>query len=252
MQPIGGEAGTATVINEAGVVAGHYEIAVEGPVHLFRYENGVATDRGTSAAGGFPVPLGINAAGTIVGELALPAGSAGESLAFRVRGGSSALEALPDLGGRQSTAVGVNDLEQVVGSSTLPGAPDTWRATLLSAGTLYDLDDAVVAAQGVTLNFASTSTASARCSRWPATRRAELSCVSSGRLSKRVDHGAPVSTRIAHSVVRHFGAIGIRIADPDGGAEDARVTERFPRLHAVLADRPAGDCQANLVFGTCS
>ena len=107
--------------------------AAAGPVHLFRHENGVSTDLGTSAAGGFPVPLGLNATGTIVGELALSAGSAGESLAFRVRGGSSVLEALPDLGGDQSTATGVNDLEQVVGSSTLPAAPDTWRATLLSA-----------------------------------------------------------------------------------------------------------------------
>ena len=94
----------------------------------------LGTDLGTSAAGGFPVPLGINATGTIVGELALPAGSAGESLAFRVRGGSGVLEALPDLGAtRARPQMGVNDLEQVVGSSTLPGAPDTWRRRLLSA-----------------------------------------------------------------------------------------------------------------------
>jgi len=151
VQPIRGQAGTATVINDAGVVAGHYEIAAAGPVHLFRYENGVTTDLGTSAAGGFPMPLGINAAGTIVGVLELPEGSAGEHLAFRVRGGGSALEALPDLGGRWSMALDVNDLEQVVGTSALPGAPDAWRATLLSAGTLYDLNDLVVAAGGITL-----------------------------------------------------------------------------------------------------
>lgn len=148
-----GSSGMAMVINESGVVAGHYAIAAEGPVHLFRHENGVSTDLGTSAAGGFPVPRGLNATGTIVGELALPAGSARESLAFRVRGGSSVLEALPDLGGEQGTATGVNDLEQVVGSSTLPGAPDTWRATLLSAGTLHRLDDLVVAPQGVSLKY---------------------------------------------------------------------------------------------------
>ena len=144
VQPIAGQVGNATVINDAGVVAGHYEIAPGGPVHVFRYdENGMTKDLGTSAAGAFPEPLGINAAGTIVGRL-------GEH-AFRVRAGSSAIESLPDLGGSWSMAVDVNELEQVVGTSALLGAPDTWRATLLSAGTLYDLNDLVVDAEGVTL-----------------------------------------------------------------------------------------------------
>jgi len=113
-------------------------------VHVFRYdENGMTKDLGTSAAGAFPEPLGINAAGTIVGRL-------GEH-AFRVRAGSSAIESLPDLGGSWSMAVDVNELEQVVGTSALLGAPDTWRATLLSAGTLYDLNDLVEDAEGITL-----------------------------------------------------------------------------------------------------
>lgn len=145
VQPPGDSDGMATVINEAGVVAGCYTTAVGGPVHVFRYENGLAADLGT-LSDAFPMPLGINAAGTIVGTLDL---LSGDVRAFRVRGGSNALEALPDLGGGQSTATGVNDLEQVVGSSTLAGTPDTWRATLVSAGILYDLNDLVVAAAGV-------------------------------------------------------------------------------------------------------
>jgi len=140
--------GMATVINEAGVVAGYY-----GPAHLFRYENGVSTDLGTSASGGFPRPTAINAAGTVVGELAFPEGSASESLAFRVHGAGSALEILPNLGGVWNMATGINDLEQVVGTSTLPAEPDVYRATLLSAGTLYVLDDLVVPALDVSLNF---------------------------------------------------------------------------------------------------
>lgn len=148
-----GTSGMATVINEAGVVAGYYRLAAGGPVHLFRYENGVSTDLGTSASGGLPIPNAINAAGTVVGELAMPEGSARESLAFRVCGNGCALEALPNLGGVWNIATGINDLEQVVGSSTLPAEQDTHRATLLSAGTLYVLDDLVVPAQDVSLDF---------------------------------------------------------------------------------------------------
>jgi uncharacterized membrane protein len=137
--------GSAKVINEAGVVAGHYGTIADG-VHVFRYENGLAADLGT-LAGGFPTPRGINAAGTIVGTVELPPYSL---QAFRVPARGSALEALPDLGGGQSTATGVNDLEQVVGSSTVAGAPDTWRATLLSAGRLYDLNS-LANLEGITL-----------------------------------------------------------------------------------------------------
>jgi len=164
VQPPGGLWGRATVINEAGVVAGYYEVDVGGPVHLFRYENGVSTDLGTTASGGFPIPYAISAAGTIVGELMMPEGSVSQSLAFRVHGAGSALETrvqesgfalevLPNLGGVWSKATGINDLEQVVGTSTLPAEPDTYRATLLSAGTLYALDDVVVPAQDVSLKF---------------------------------------------------------------------------------------------------
>jgi probable HAF family extracellular repeat protein len=140
--------GLATVINEAGVVAGYYGTSA-GEAHVFRYENGLTADLGT-LAGGAPTPRGINAAGTIVGTVQLPPYPPGELQAFRVPGGGSALEALSDLGGGQSMATGVNDLEQVVGSSTVAGAPDTWRATLLSAGTLYDLND-LATLEGVTL-----------------------------------------------------------------------------------------------------
>jgi len=147
VQPPDGS-GEATAINEAGVVAGHYASSA-GAGHLFRYENGLAADLGT-LADGYAEPRGINVAGTIVGTVQLPPYSTGEVRAFRVRSGSVALEALPDLGGGQSVASGVNDLEQVVGSSMVAGAPDTWRATLLSAGTLYDLN-MLATLEGVTL-----------------------------------------------------------------------------------------------------
>ena len=137
--------GAATAINEEGVVAGRYS-ATAGEIHVFRYENGLSADLGT-LAGGTPTPRGINAAGTIVGTVELPPSSL---QAFRVPAGGSALEALPDLGGGQSMATGVNDLEQVVGSSTVAGVSDTWRATLLSAGRLYDLNS-LANLEGVTL-----------------------------------------------------------------------------------------------------
>jgi probable HAF family extracellular repeat protein len=145
-----GRHGVATAINEAGVVAGAYTTPGDRR-HVFRYENGLAADLGTLADGA-PMPRSINAAGTIVGTVELASYPTSDVRAFRVRSGGSALEALPDLGGGQSTVAGVNDLEQVVGSSTLGGAPDTWRATLLSGGTLYDLNDLVVAAGDVTLD----------------------------------------------------------------------------------------------------
>lgn len=147
VQPSDGLDGTAMAINAAGVVAGNYTTATGGPVHVFRYKNGVAADLGT-LWDGLPVPHGINAAGTIVGEITVPSGA---TRAFRAGGGAAALQALLDLGGGQSMAAGVNDLEQIVGSSTVAGAPETWRATLLSAGTLYDLNDLLVAPAGITL-----------------------------------------------------------------------------------------------------
>lgn len=150
VQPPDGS-GTATAINQAGVVAGYYGTSA-GEAHVFRYENGLTADLGT-LAGGVPTPRGINATGTIVGTVELPPYPPGELQAFRVPGGGSALEALPDLGGGQSMATGVNDLEQVAGASTVAGAPDTWRATLISAGTLYDLNR-LVTVEGVTLTNA--------------------------------------------------------------------------------------------------
>jgi hypothetical protein len=149
VQPPGGLSGRATAINAAGVVAGYYRNTpgIDEPSRVFRYANGLSIDLGT-LLDAWPTPSGINSAGTIVGELVLPSG---DVRAFRVRGGAGSLEVLSDLGGGQSLAAGVNDLEQVVGASTLARAPDTWRATLLSAGTLYDLNELVVHAAGIVL-----------------------------------------------------------------------------------------------------
>jgi probable HAF family extracellular repeat protein len=149
VQPSDGVDGAAMAINAAGVVAGNYTTATGGPVHAFRYENGVAADLGT-LLDGLPVPHGINAAGTIVGEITVPSG---DTRAFRAGGGAAALQALDGLGGGQSMASGVNDLEQIVGSSTVAGAPETWHATLVSAGTLYDLNDLLVPHAGITLEW---------------------------------------------------------------------------------------------------
>lgn len=148
VQPPGSDSGAATAINEAGLVAGYYATTAGGPVHVFRYENGLAADLGTLPDGVGPEPRGINAAGTIIGTVELASGG---MRAFRSRGATGTLEILPGLGGAQSSASGLDDREQVVGSSTLAGAPDSWRATLLSAGTLYDLNDLVVDAAGIVL-----------------------------------------------------------------------------------------------------
>lgn len=145
-----GRSGAATAIDASGMVAGAYTTPGDEQ-HVFRYYNGMAVDLGTLVDGA-PTPRSINTAGTIVGTVEMASNPASDLRAFRVRGGGGALEALPDLGGGQSTAAGVNDLEQVVGASTLAGEPDSWRATLLSGGTLYDLNELIVAAGDVTFD----------------------------------------------------------------------------------------------------
>lgn len=135
----GPQASFANAVNDAGVVAGHYNLN-----RPFIWEDGVLTDLGGfGGSSSFGYALDINEAGQVVGSSFVNNGSEGISQhAFLWEDGvMTDLGALPGL--LDSRALGVNELGQVVGFSSLFD-PDTTdevsRSFLHSDGVMIDLN----------------------------------------------------------------------------------------------------------------
>jgi probable HAF family extracellular repeat protein len=150
---------TANGINNAGQVVGTSSVA-GGGAHAFEYSSGKLTDLGTLGGAvtltgrspGYSSASAINNVGQVVGKSST---SSGQEHAFLYSGG--VMKDLGTLGGLHaygqtyatSFAGGINDLGQVVGSSTTNNGP--MHAFLYKNGTMYDLNSLLPANSGWTL-----------------------------------------------------------------------------------------------------
>jgi probable HAF family extracellular repeat protein len=128
----------ATAINASGQVVGSSSTQQGGP-HAFLYSGGKMTDLGT--LGGYSYATGINASGQVVGLSDLPGG--------RIHAFLSDGKKMTDLGtlpGQYfSTANGINDAGQVVGSSSGLGPGFHDHAVLFVNGKVTDLNSLIAA-----------------------------------------------------------------------------------------------------------
>lgn len=133
-----GKAGTATLINNAGVVVGFSVGSLPAggspPYLAVRWEPGATTGAFLPSLGGGlgTTAQAINEAGTIVGSAAAPAGTPGGSgtRAVRWNATTNAITVLDALdtdasGGTSAVAYDVNDAGTAVGSSTFHPTPTT-------------------------------------------------------------------------------------------------------------------------------
>lgn len=133
----------AKALNDVGQVVGTASIAANTASHAFLYSNGLMTDLGT--LGGSPakagdvvsVASGINNGGEVVGS-SLVAGNLSNPVwhAFRYKNG--VMTDLGTLGGTNTYAVAINNVGQVVGTSSL-ASDSTSHAFLYSNGVMQDL-----------------------------------------------------------------------------------------------------------------
>jgi len=124
-------------LNDAGQIVGTASIGNNGSCpptctgvdnHAFLYSNGHMSDLGIGSG----AALSINNIGEVVGSM----GVSGGTHAFLYQNGS--ITDLGTLGGNHSTAVKINDHEQIVGYSEMPDKR-TIHAFLYQAGVMKDL-----------------------------------------------------------------------------------------------------------------
>lgn len=145
----------ARAINDAGQIVGYSHCgcqATPGP-RAFLWDDETVTSLGTFG-GSSSRAFDINNHGHVVGEAERLSSRSGQVVAsmqaFLWRDGR--LTNLGTLGGTEGTARGNNEAGQVVGWSTTPGG-DT-HAFLWQGGTMYDLNDLILPAEGGVLQKA--------------------------------------------------------------------------------------------------
>jgi probable HAF family extracellular repeat protein len=112
-------------------VAGFSQLAGDAMSHAFRYDSGVLTDLGPNAGNSFAYAINNN--GDVTGYADV---NGGPDHAVLWQG--TTMTYLPDLGGSISYAQGIDDADDVVGISYIPG--DTaFHAFLVSQGQVTDL-----------------------------------------------------------------------------------------------------------------
>ncbi|MBN9692624.1 MAG: HAF repeat-containing protein [Verrucomicrobia bacterium] len=132
---LGGNGSIAFGINAEGTVVGGSLPAGGLPDEAFRYQDGVMTGLGTLPGATTSWALGINKEGVIVGHSYFPEFQAFIFQAFRYSGNS--MVNLGTLGGRGSSAFGLNDAGWIVGSSELESGET--RAFLYRDGVMTNL-----------------------------------------------------------------------------------------------------------------
>ncbi|HEY6193180.1 MAG TPA: T9SS type A sorting domain-containing protein [Bacteroidota bacterium] len=129
---LGGPYSEARDINDSGHVAGRSIISNDtGIFHGFVWEGGSMTDLGTLGIGSFGAA--INNIGQIAGQ-----SEVNDTLRHAFRWQNGSMSDLGTLGGNLSDARGINNLGQVVGSSTKIAASESY-AFIASNGGMTDL-----------------------------------------------------------------------------------------------------------------
>lgn len=121
---LGGANSQATAINDNGQVVGQADLA-DATHHAFLYENGAMRDLGTLAGATDSTALAINSLGQAVGN------SGGLAVLFQDGKVIDLNSFLPsDTGWILQTAVGINDIGQIVGGGTLDGQAHSYLLSL--------------------------------------------------------------------------------------------------------------------------
>jgi probable HAF family extracellular repeat protein len=130
----GGAYSEASAINAAGQIVGHSQTGTgdDAVDHAFRWSSGTMTDLGAPVGLPNSYAYAINSTGNIVGEAFN--GGFSRSRAFVFDG---TMRTLGTLGGQSSTALAINNQNQIVGyADTLDG----YTHAFLYDGTMHDLD----------------------------------------------------------------------------------------------------------------
>ncbi|MGH8046593.1 MAG: hypothetical protein ACREKL_05065 [Chthoniobacterales bacterium] len=128
---LGGTSSRAYAINDSGQITGESQITGDTAVHAYRYKNGAFTDLGGTTATGFA----INAAGHVVGRSNFKAFIATGNTVVNISGIGT---------GNMHTAYGINDNDQVVGTSNIASGSGTFHAFLYQSGSAADIGSLVV------------------------------------------------------------------------------------------------------------
>jgi probable HAF family extracellular repeat protein len=130
----------AYAINNKGQIVGA-SLPEEGPLHAFLWEKGRMQDLGAVGnSNDYSSAFDINDNGVVVGESYV--GNSGAAFYWR----DGQMRRLPTLGGRRSSALGINNRGQVVGRADFVGAPfaNAGHAVLWQKGRIVDLNTLVV------------------------------------------------------------------------------------------------------------
>jgi len=130
LKTLGGANSHAFGINDSGQICGDADTGAA--THAFRYEDGVMNDLGPLGGSGSTYGYAINAAGHVVGR-ALN----GTIRAFLATNTVVSLGTLNN--GNESTAYGINDSDQIVGTSNIANSGTVFHAFLYQNGVMGDI-----------------------------------------------------------------------------------------------------------------
>ena len=125
---MGGTSAQATIINEAGTLAGYYQTS-GGAYRAFVSDGSTSTDIG-SLGGSFTYPAEINASGYIVGTSSTPTSA---NVAYVYRNGTMTNIAPPN--SETSEGIAISGNGKIAGSYVPTSAPNTRRAFLQVGAT---------------------------------------------------------------------------------------------------------------------
>jgi probable HAF family extracellular repeat protein len=146
---LGGQNSSAAGINARGQIAGTSSIAGDQFAHAFLLRGARMIDLGTLPGGTQSSAQDLNARGQVVGV----SSTSGQTNLHPFLWDHGVMRDLGTLGGNYGTALGINNLGQVVGTSNLPS--NQAHAFIYSEGRMIDLNNMIAPDSGWILYQAS-------------------------------------------------------------------------------------------------